>query len=34
LDLKLKDLIWDYEPKEKNATAATQLVDAVAVAGF
>jgi radical SAM PhpK family P-methyltransferase len=31
-DLELKDFIWDYEPKEKNATAAAQLVDAAAAA--
>jgi radical SAM PhpK family P-methyltransferase len=31
-DLELKDFIWDYEPREKNAAAATQLVDAAAAA--
>jgi anaerobic magnesium-protoporphyrin IX monomethyl ester cyclase len=32
LDLKLKDFILDYEPKEKDTTAATQLVDTAAAA--
>lgn len=32
-DLKLKDFIWDYEPRQKNGAAATLLVD-TAAAGF
>ncbi len=34
LDLKLKDFIWDYELREKNAAVTTQLVDTAAAAGF